>query len=308
MAEEPNDRKSVAQAFAAPTEEHGEAEASDPVVSFREFLESKPPSKVITVAAAWVRKVTSYNTYYQLLTPDISLHCENEKCGGPRIFRSDDELRLGDNWSYDYVEYVCSNCDSQRKTFSLACRVDSQAKGVVTAYKFGELPVFGPLVPKKLQRLVGSDRQLFFSGLRCESQGLGIGAFSYYRRVVEDRKNQLLDQLIKVISRIDEGNAIIAELEAAKKEKQFTKAINTVKATFPQGLLINGENPLKLLHVALSQGIHNHSDEECLAYATSIRVVLTELIERMEQLMKDNQELTDAVKLLREPSKAAQGD
>jgi len=59
-------------------------------------------------------------------------------------------------------------------------------------------------------------------------------------------------------------------------------------------------NPLLLLHNALSQGVHTHSEEECLSLATSIRAVLIELADKLAQALKEEKELSDAVaKLLK---------
>jgi hypothetical protein len=84
----------------------------------------------------------------------------------------------------------------------------------------------------------------------------------------------------------------------AEKETQFSKAIDQIKGAIPQSLLINGQNPLMLLHSALSEGIHNKSDEECLELATSIRLVLIELADRIAAALKDEAGLRDAVNRL----------
>ncbi len=52
-----------------------------------------------------------------------------------------------------------------------------------------------------------------------------------------------------------------------------------------------GTTPLSLLHSALSDGLHDRSDEECLQIAQEIRVLLTELAEQ-------DAELTQAVSRL----------
>src|SRR5271170_145391 len=91
---------------------------------------------------------------------------------------------------------------------------------------------------------------------------------------------------------------MIAELEKARKETQFSKAIESIKPAVPQALLIDGHNPLTLLHNALSEGMHAQTDEECLELATSIRVVLTDLVERMANVLKDHAELKAAVNKL----------
>jgi hypothetical protein len=46
-----------------------------------------------------------------------------------------------------------------------------------------------------------------------------------------------------------------------------------VKHGIPQARLINGHNPLTLLHNALSAGLHEQSDETCLELAQAVRVV-----------------------------------
>jgi hypothetical protein len=102
-------------------------------------------------------------------------------------------------------------------------------------------------------------------------------------------------KVTKVISPNDE---LIKELEAAKNETQFSKAVESIKQGLPQSLLINGHNPLLLLHSALSEGVHEDDDLTCLELATGIRVVLIELAEKMGQALKDEAELAEAVKRL----------
>ena len=88
------------------------------------------------------------------------------------------------------------------------------------------------------------------------------------------------------------------DLAAAKAETQFSKAVEAVRHGIPQALLINGHNPLLLLHTALSEGLHAQTDETCLELATSIRIVLTELVERMALALKEEAELKGAVSRL----------
>ena len=94
---------------------------------------------------------------------------------------------------------------------------------------------------------------------------------------------------------------MIEQLEAAKRESQFTKAIGNVKDAIPESLRINGHNPLTLLHSALSGGIHEYSDAQCLELATAVREVLFGLAERIEIALKDHAELKAAVGRLLNP-------
>jgi hypothetical protein len=88
---------------------------------------------------------------------------------------------------------------------------------------------------------------------------------------------------------------LLKELEDAKLETQFTKAVDSIKHGISQALLVDGHNPLTLLHSALSDGLHARTDEECLGFATSIRVILTDLVERLASAVKDTAELKTAV-------------
>ena len=90
----------------------------------------------------------------------------------------------------------------------------------------------------------------------------------------------------------------IAILKQAKNETQFSKALSSVKDALPQALLINGHNPLSLLHSALSEGLHNQTDEYCLEIASSVRVILGELSDRLGQALKDEAELNHALSKL----------
>ena len=99
---------------------------------------------------------------------------------------------------------------------------------------------------------------------------------------------------------------IVADLTKAKETFQFTQAITGVKLAIPQALLVDGNNPLLLLHATLSSGIHDKSDDECLELARSIRIVLAGLVERIDQALSEKKEPTEAVsKLLK--AKAEKG-
>ena len=91
---------------------------------------------------------------------------------------------------------------------------------------------------------------------------------------------------------------IISRLKEIKKDNQFKNVINEFKKYFPKQLLIENQNPLQLLHKILSIGIHNLTDEECLLNARNIRIVLTELANRIKDINNNKNELKEAIKNL----------
>jgi hypothetical protein len=278
---------------------------------FRTFLETIPPTKQIRASAVVARKSYSNGTYrLQLETPELNLYCTSDDCSGTRFFRyrDGDIVIEKENASSDhFLNYVCANCGTRRKTFSLRVKNRGARDASAFVLKFGEVPIFGPETPPRLLKLLEDQRDIFLKGRRCENQGLGIGAFGYYRRVVEHQKNKILDEIIEVSTKLGAPKEMVDSLIAAKKETQFLKSVASVKDAIPQSLLINGHhNPLNLLHSALSSGLHEQTDDRCLELAQAVRVVLAELAERIGQALKDKAELNDAVSLLlkaREPAK-----
>lgn len=283
-----------------------ETEESTPVVTFGEFLESHPPNQLARIekVEGWYSWRTSQGNYQGIAKPEIQLHCPNEACNGVRFFRcvSQPEELVRGKFVNAYLTYRCWNCQKTEKVFSVAVCWDEKLDGMPIesgeAIKFGEMPPFGPPTPARLIKLIGPDRDAFLSGRRCENQGLGIGAFVYYRRVVENQKVRILQEIRKVATKVGAKPDAIKLLEDAEKEVQFTKAMDMAKPGLPESLLIDGHNPLGLLHSALSEGVHALSDEECLLLAGSIRVVLGELSERIAQALKDEVEIKNALSTL----------
>jgi hypothetical protein len=265
-------------------------------IPFKEFLEKVHPSVMKKATGVWEQKMSQVGSHAVLATPNLRLHCPD--CEGERTFRCNEEVRLSIKVRNGvFVSYRCGDCHKALKLFSLFV-VTSKAAARAEVYKYGELPSFGVPVPNKLLRLFGTDSKVFLKGRQCENQGLGIGAFAYYRRVVENHKNEIFDEIIRVCETLKASPTLVEELRSAKGAVSFAKAMDHIKTGLPDGLLMDGHNPLLALHGALSVGLHKESDEECLEAASAVRLVLTDLAEKMSLLRQDKAELSRAVELL----------
>ena len=277
---------------ATPTDLGSNEEDSNEIDSFKLFLENTHPSVEKRVDNFWkpdggVRRTAS---------PEIRIYCQ--VCNGDRTFRSTSDIGASGNSNYINTNllFICGDCHKQSKFYAL--HIEYGRSGSATIFKYGEKPPYGVPVANKVLRLFGRDGTLFLKGRQCENLGYGVAAFAYYRRVVENHKNDIFDEIIKVCRTVHAPDKVINELEQAKKEIAFTRSVEGIKSALPQGLLINGHNPLLALHGALSVGLHDGTDEECLAAAQAVRLVLTDLVEKMATLKQDNRELNDAVQLL----------
>lgn len=272
-------------------------------ILFAEFLESCPPNQFIEISDLTCEQSVQSGYIQAVSQPAIQLHCNHELCNGTRFFRCISlPIKLGNDSIRDvFLSYRCANCQKTTKLFSFRAQTDDSGYSG-TALKYGEYPPYGPPTSPKLLKLIGPDRELFLKGRRCENQGLGVGAFVYYRRVIENQKDRILSEVKKVLETLNAPPATIETINNAINEVQFSKAMDIAHPTIPEALFIDGHNPLKLVYRALSDGIHNHSDEHCLEQAASIRIVLGELSDRIAQALKNEAELTHALNKLLNPN------
>lgn len=273
--------------------------------TFAAFLESAPPgTSWVRLSTAPIEKETGRGqTYWALPTSDIRLHCGSASCGGVRTFeevsyRHDKWFSIEAKVKTTMLEYNCRNCRSDVKLYAIAHRLHN---GVAEMGKLGELPAFGPSVPSRVLGMAGPDSELFKKGRASENQGFGVGAFAYYRCVIENQWGRLLDEIIRVAKTTGSPEATVQLLERARRETQFKKAADMVKDAVPEALKIRGHNPITLLHRSLSANLHAGDDKECLELAGAIRTVLYELAERVALALKNERELGDALKRLMAP-------
>jgi hypothetical protein len=269
------------------------AEVPAPVqapLSWRDFLESVPPNEEREIADLWM--FSNNQQRIELESPEIRLYCT--KCDGERWFANPDSHYLdGKRPNNFFARYTCKDCGIYSKLYAIRATVQVEAKG--TAFKLGEMPGFGQPTQRKLLELLGSEKEMFLKGRRAENQGMGIAAFAYYRRVVENKKDEIIGEVIKVARRLGSAPEMIADLEGSLKETRFTAAVEKIRHGIPQSLLVDSHNPLTLLHDALSDGLHKLSDEECLSLAQTVRLVLAGLVERVSLALSEEKELKDAV-------------
>lgn len=206
-------------------------------IAWKAFLESSPPTSQSMVTDISYK----YFDDYRLSTPELTLYCTN--CDGDRTFHcKETHPAPGQHFSNLFLRYRCRNCDCNPKTYAVAVRGKANTRDG-EAIKYGEWPPFGPHVPNRVLKLFGEDRELFLKGRRAENQGLGIAAFAYYRRVVENKRSVLLGKIVEVAERIGADKSVIQQLRAAKESWQFTRSIKPIKNIIPDRLKIAGRNP-----------------------------------------------------------------
>jgi len=267
-----------------------------PVCTFGEMLENAPLH-----SARRVTFLFSQPEFGNIALPeDIRVHCDNPKCDGTRRHwkHKDSKFQFDEEWFYFHAVYVCSDCKTHVKIFTLKVQREGvkQYSGVCT--KIYQDPPFGAPIPKRLFYVVGeANRESFLQARRAIARGLGIGAYAYYRRIVENKKFDLIRSILEIAQATNASEKQIELLKRAQSETQFTKAIENLRdvSAIPSVLLIDGHNPLLLLHDLLSEGIHQLSDQECLERAQEAEIILSEIAERMQIALTERKQVKAAV-------------
>jgi hypothetical protein len=163
--------------------------------AWRAFLESTPPNVPTKIDNLFGQyHPQSANNVWSLRLSEIELFCETDD--GPRFFASASEYLFPERRTWEFVSFTCKNCGTRWKMFSLVIEHDEKNPSFGGVMKLGEFPPFGAPISKRIARLLGdADLELYRKGMRAEAQGLGIGAATYFRRIVDNQWKQLVAEI-----------------------------------------------------------------------------------------------------------------
>lgn len=198
--------------------------------------------------------------------------------------------------SYLILNYICASCNTFVRFFSLRLVLKSGNR-LIEIEKMGQYPPWDISISNNLQKVLGKFSKTYKKGLICESQGYGIGANAYFRRIVEEIIDDLLEQIPDIMSGAERVKYEEA-LAETRKTKNTQEKIALVKDLLPPILIPERYNPLKTLYGILSEGIHKRTDEECLEDALIIRTTLTFLVNSILRRRKEQQEFSEGMKKL----------
>ncbi|HYT43980.1 MAG TPA: hypothetical protein VEP90_16690 [Methylomirabilota bacterium] len=252
------------------------------------FLEDYPLLKKFDFARSYFA-----TDFGHLPKPAINMHCA--KCKSNQTYNMINEygenLENGDEvgiWGETVrAQYKCSACNNSEYLFFIEfifIKHEKNDKGntfeVGYIRKVGQNPPWSIKMEKNLEEMLVEYADFYKRGLICESQGYGIGAYAYYRRIVETIIDQLLDSIPELLE-ADEQEKYKEALEKAKQTARAKDKIALVKDMLPPSLKAEGYNPLSIIYKSLSEGIHGLSDDDCLVQAELIRNSLNFLVDEI---------------------------
>jgi len=205
------------------------------------------------------------------------------------------------------IVYQCKKCNTFHKEFLVRYTIEEKAETddsdgfyKVFATKVGQYPAYSIDVEEEMKSYLDEKNlSLYRRGVICESQSYGVGSFAYYRQVVENQIDALLDEILGFVEK-NQAEELKKKIELAKKEQDTADKINIVKNFLPPSLKPDGNNILKLMYTALSDGLHNKTDDECLQVSQNLRACLVFLVKKVEEQKHDEKVFKNAYKSLQE--------
>ena len=259
------------------------------------FLEEAPLYRKISIEFP--------NRFQDIPKPSVHMFCE--------VCKSDQTFQMINRYNWEGFEpascplefeamclYKCAACGNER-TFLLHFEVppfDVRPDELIVT-KTGQYPPWSIDISRDLSRTLDKYEEIYKRGLICESQGYGIGAYAYYRRIVEDIIDKFLDMIPDLLSGEDKEIYLTA-LAQTKQDINASDKIKLVKDLLPPSLRPGGINPLSTLHQSLSEGLHAKTDDECIELAENIRLVLTYLVEQIALARESSSRFTEGMRKL----------
>jgi len=248
-----------------------------PYASLGDFLVNAPLYLPEPFPSATIRQPSNPGPRYLVVPKLVDRRCD--KCGRTKWelqgHESAKERELTE------FAYKCRNCDSAHFTIWLFWYGQP-----TTVLKAGQYPRLEIAIPKEFGEALGSKRPLYVKGMTLRHNAYGIGALTYFRRVIEDTTDEMLDLLEEAMQATGADPGSVAALKQARGGSQFEDKVRIAAEVLPGNLRPNNINPFGDLYKLLSIGLHNLSDEECCeivdAMDESLKFIYTQLKTHME--------------------------
>jgi hypothetical protein len=205
------------------------------------------------------------------------------------------------NFSFQ-LSGVCQSCrfkmDFLINIFSQEEVKEDNAFPSLYIRKIGQFPAVERNPEKEvLNYLCEEDKDNYRKALSNLSLSYGIGAFAYFRRIIENE----IKQIVKDLSELDfdGSDKIKSAWNDYEQNHQMSNLIDNINPYIPKSLKEIDDNPIRLLHSQLSGGIHIYSEKTCLEKAKKIDILLRYVIKKVNSEKYELSEVRQAMKELK---------
>lgn len=247
--------------------------------SVKAFFESAP-------LLTWVR-IDDLETKSSLKPRLLDLDCSKCKVSRPFI-----DIRMSGTANSDpsanlfteksgtlWYRFNCTACSTNAQEFWIEWSKSDDNK--IQVRKLGQSPPWELAIPNSVKKHLGSDSQIYTNAKICISQGYGIAACAYMRRLLEEQIGPILKLIIEAKTLMDPHDSSIDIIRSALESKSFDEKARVAYSHAPESIIVDGQNPLKKLHSLFSKALHSLDDDEsnivALQLSFAFEYVVTEL-------------------------------
>ncbi|MCD7804485.1 MAG: hypothetical protein LUH03_04925 [Oscillospiraceae bacterium] len=143
---------------------------------------------------------------------------------------------------------------------------------------------------KKYRNILNENYKYYTLSISLYSEGVGIGAFVYLRRILEDIVEEVHQQCVAECNKRNSDTKLAFD-EAKYQSLHFNEKISYLENTYNKVIIpAEVEQVREKLYGVLSKGVHESSEEECLELYPYVRciieVFLDDIIQRKERKKK----------------------
>ena len=235
---------------------------------------------------------------YASLPVQLEMYCNHPNCEKEQRWETDlPQYYFPDHFSTGGRKYTCRNCGVRSIEYFFIWQEKDEKIGLFL--KVGQYPPLAIEPTPELSKALGKeDAELYKKALINANYNHGIGAIAYFRRVLENKVNLILDLIGEALRTSQVETEDFKHLEEVKNSHRVEEKIEFASKLLPANLKPGGHNPLDKLYTAASGGLHGESDEDCLTIFNEGRFVFEYLF---KNLSVSNEEAREYVKRLSNP-------
>lgn len=130
--------------------------------------------------------------------------------------------------AFKLLRYKCVNCEKD-SVYYLIVMVESGP-----SMKVGQFPMQSARVPNSIAKRLGDSAPLYRKALTCRNEGYGLAAVAYFRRVVEDKTNELIDVVADAAEAHSVPSSDVVKIRLAKNEKAYEEKLQVAAHAIPE--------------------------------------------------------------------------
>jgi hypothetical protein len=179
---------------------------------------------------------------FALLPPQLKMFCSDQDCMADewwQLERRESAFYFGHE-EPQHEAYRCRNCGREKQHYWIEWSErnppgEGQDAGVII--KVGQWPPLSIEPPSDLAKILGKeDANLYKKALINASISHGVGALAYFRRVIENKVNQLIDLIAEAAQAAHTGADELKHIEAVKTGFHIDRKIEFAKGLLPAHL------------------------------------------------------------------------